>query len=120
MAFPFFPFHAGIPLMIILFSFLLRNRENLSPLQMAIHLHLIPIVDALCMLGADVNSSDEHGNTALLIALKSHQMDTAATLVCVKHFHLSEIETWCFIIIFQLLNKHMNNLEKFNFRKKIF
>ena len=49
---------------------------------MAIHLHLIPIVDALCMLGADVNSSDEHGNTALLIALKSNQMDTAATLVC--------------------------------------
>ena len=49
---------------------------------MAIQIHLIPIVDALCMLGADVNSSDEHGNTALLIALKSQQTDTAATLVC--------------------------------------
>lgn len=48
---------------------------------MAIHLHQIPIVDALCQMGADINGSDEFGNTALLIALKSQQIDTAATLV---------------------------------------
>ncbi|XP_047142037.1 rabankyrin-5 isoform X3 [Hydra vulgaris] len=60
-----------------------RSKENMSPLQMAIHLRLTPVVEALCIRGADVNSSDEDGNTALWVALKSHQLDIASSLV--KH-----------------------------------
>ena len=80
----------GLPLLVILVvklfairCFLLqrRTKENMSPLLMAIRLQLEPVVDALCKRGVDVNSSDENGNTPIWIALKSRQMDTAATLV---------------------------------------
>ncbi len=54
----------------------------MSPILMAIHLQLEPVVDALCKRGTDVNGSDENGNTPLWIALKSRQLDIAATLVC--------------------------------------
>ena len=53
----------------------------MSPLQMAIHLKLTPVVEALCNRGADVNNSDGDGNTALWVALKSHQLDIALSLV---------------------------------------
>ena len=59
----------------------------MSPLLMAIRLQLEPVVDALCKRGADGNSSDENGNTPLWIALKSRQMDIAATLVSIILFN---------------------------------
>lgn len=53
----------------------------MSALQMAIHLHLLEAVEALCKRGVNVNSSDARGNTPLLIALKSKQTDIATSLV---------------------------------------
>ena len=57
------------------------NKENMSPLELAIHLELAGVVDILCRHGADVNHKDKFGNTVLFRALKSKQLDMALTLV---------------------------------------